>query len=334
MPFAEDFLAEGDLPLIQSDLLYSVEEDHGDDDYQIAEDQQGLSVVVLGDQIQSDIPEADMDLQAEIEADIKSAEAAAAAAAATPTATASSAKKRGRPSLGNASEARAKTPASAKSIGRGSARRKSLAAEGEEDKEAGDTPVRKRGRPARSAAIVTGERIAASENKTRRRRGAAAVPAKTPGRRGRSPKSEEAESEEETPEGEYEVEAIVDSAIDADTMKHMYLVKWKNYPESDNTWEPKENLTGALELVRKFDIEKKKAEDAEAAKKAREAKEAKEAAAKRVSVRKAAAASTTTNGNGEPKKRGRKPGAAKVVKPVKSPRKTVARIGCRRPGRA
>lgn len=56
------------------------------------------------------------------------------------------------------------------------------------------------------------------------------------------------------------MEEIVDSAIDADTMEHMYLVKWKGYPASDNTWEPRRNLKGSLELVRKFDVAMKKAE--------------------------------------------------------------------------
>lgn len=71
---------------------------------------------------------------------------------------------------------------------------------------------------------------------------------------------------------EFEVEEIVDSAIDADTMEHMYLIKWKNYPASENTWEPKKNLTRALKLVRKFDAAKRKAEAAEAARKAAEKK--------------------------------------------------------------
>lgn len=120
---------------------------------------------------------------------------------------------------------------------------------------------------------------------------------------------------DEVPAGEYEVEAIVDSAIDADTMEHMYLVKWRNYPASDNTWEPKVNLSGSLGLVRAFDAAKKKAEAAEAAKKA-------------AAARKAAPASAA----GEKKKtavRGRKP---KAVKPVKAA-KPVAKKGPGRPAR-
>ncbi len=92
------------------------------------------------------------------------------------------------------------------------------------------------------------------------------------------------------PAGEYEVESIVESAIDADTMEHMYLVKWRNYPASDNTWEPKKNLSGSLDLVRKFDTAKKKA----------------------AAARKEAAATA-----GDKKTGGRKPKAVKAVKAAK-----------------
>ncbi len=113
------------------------------------------------------------------------------------------------------------------------------------------------------------------------------------------------------PAGEYEVEEIVESMIDADTMEHMYLVKWKNYSASDNTWEPKKNLKGSLDIVRKFDAAKKKAEAAEAAKKVT----AKKAAAPR--EKKAAV--------------GRKP---KAVKPVKAAKATKAAKAVKKaPGR-
>lgn len=55
--------------------------------------------------------------------------------------------------------------------------------------------------------------------------------------------------------------------IDADTMEHMYLIKWKNYPHSANTWEPKQNLNSP-DLMRKFDAKKKKDATALAVKKA------------------------------------------------------------------
>lgn len=68
-----------------------------------------------------------------------------------------------------------------------------------------------------------------------------------------------------TPAGEYEVEAIVDSMIDADSMQHMYLVKWKGYSASENTWEPKKNLAHATQLVAVFDAKKKKPTEKESA---------------------------------------------------------------------
>ena len=82
-------------------------------------------------------------------------------------------------------------------------------------------------------------------------------------------------------------------------MEHMYQVKWKGYPASDNTWEPKTNLKGSLDLVRKFDAAKKKAEAAEAAKKA--------------ATKKAAAPASKERGA----KRGAKPKAVKQVKAAK-----------------
>ena len=32
-----------------------------------------------------------------------------------------------------------------------------------------------------------------------------------------------------------------------------YLVKWKNYDYNENTWEPKENLTGATDIIQGFE---------------------------------------------------------------------------------
>ncbi len=43
-------------------------------------------------------------------------------------------------------------------------------------------------------------------------------------------------------------------------MEHMYLVKWKGYPASQNTWEPKKNLVHAADLVKKADQKRKQAE--------------------------------------------------------------------------
>lgn len=51
-------------------------------------------------------------------------------------------------------------------------------------------------------------------------------------------------------ETEFEVEEILDSRL---YRNHgQYLVKWIGYSDSDNTWEPYENLTNASEMISKF----------------------------------------------------------------------------------
>jgi hypothetical protein len=57
------------------------------------------------------------------------------------------------------------------------------------------------------------------------------------------------EIEEET-ENEYEVEQILDA--NKISGKPHYLVKWKGYDTSENTWEPIENLMGCHQLVRQY----------------------------------------------------------------------------------
>jgi len=54
----------------------------------------------------------------------------------------------------------------------------------------------------------------------------------------------------------YEVEAILGRKYNKRKRNYKYLVKWKNYSEDDNTWEPEENLSRvALDAAKKFDIE-------------------------------------------------------------------------------
>jgi hypothetical protein len=61
------------------------------------------------------------------------------------------------------------------------------------------------------------------------------------------------EQESETTENEYEVEDLLDSRISKKGQGHLeYLVKWKNYPRGDVSWEPKENLTNAQEIMEEF----------------------------------------------------------------------------------
>src|SRR5712672_3609880 len=50
---------------------------------------------------------------------------------------------------------------------------------------------------------------------------------------------------------EYEVEAIVNHRHYGRQRRLQYLIKWKGYPSSDNTWEPEENVH-AEDLVKEY----------------------------------------------------------------------------------
>jgi Chromo (CHRromatin Organisation MOdifier) domain len=52
-------------------------------------------------------------------------------------------------------------------------------------------------------------------------------------------------------EEEFEVEMILDVQPQGRGRKMHYLVKWKGYPTSDNSWEPKENVH-VEELIKEF----------------------------------------------------------------------------------
>ena len=66
-------------------------------------------------------------------------------------------------------------------------------------------------------------------------------------------KEKQDKQEGEAAENEYEVEDLLDSRISKKGCGHLeYLVKWKNYPREDASWEPKENLANAQEIVDKF----------------------------------------------------------------------------------
>ena len=68
---------------------------------------------------------------------------------------------------------------------------------------------------------------------------------------------EDENNEESTEEEEWEVEKILDIRLDDDGDKE-YLVHWKEYPESEATWEPMENLEGATQEIENFHLKNPK----------------------------------------------------------------------------
>ena len=56
------------------------------------------------------------------------------------------------------------------------------------------------------------------------------------------------EIEEES--GDYEVERIIDSRLQRGKLQ--YLIKWKNYPIEESTWEPEDHLEKAKSTITKF----------------------------------------------------------------------------------
>ncbi|CBY18069.1 unnamed protein product [Oikopleura dioica] len=67
----------------------------------------------------------------------------------------------------------------------------------------------------------------------------------------RAQEQKEDENNEDSTEEEWEVEKILDIRLDDDGDKE-YLVHWKEYPESEATWEPIENLEGATQEIENF----------------------------------------------------------------------------------
>ncbi|PHH89767.1 hypothetical protein CDD83_5303 [Cordyceps sp. RAO-2017] len=52
---------------------------------------------------------------------------------------------------------------------------------------------------------------------------------------------------------EWEIERIIDSRIEAGTLRHFYLVKWKGFEAKQNTWEPKSNLTNCAAAIAAYE---------------------------------------------------------------------------------
>lgn len=68
------------------------------------------------------------------------------------------------------------------------------------------------------------------------------------------------------PEEEFEVEKIDDHKVKGKTT--LFYVKWKGYPDEENTWEPKSNLAHAAELLKEYEASAEETQAAPAPKKA------------------------------------------------------------------
>ncbi|CRK43679.1 hypothetical protein BN1723_005786, partial [Verticillium longisporum] len=73
-------------------------------------------------------------------------------------------------------------------------------------------------------------------------------------RRGRPPKAKTSMKREQ----EWEVESIEDSLIDRKGGVHYYQVKWKGFPASQNTWEPRASLSKCKDIITAFQERTKK----------------------------------------------------------------------------
>jgi hypothetical protein len=58
-------------------------------------------------------------------------------------------------------------------------------------------------------------------------------------------------------EGHYEIEAILMAQPTHNKRSTQYLIKWKGYPASENSWLPEKELTNAKELLNKFKQQEK-----------------------------------------------------------------------------
>eukprot|EP01135_Chromosphaera_perkinsii_P000769 Nk52_evm57s151 gene=Nk52_evmTU57s151 len=73
------------------------------------------------------------------------------------------------------------------------------------------------------------------------------------------------DEEDEVEEGLYVVEKILDKRWNERSQSYEYLLKWKNWEDKYNSWEPKECLVGSRDLLKDFEkdfAQKLKAEEA------------------------------------------------------------------------
>ncbi|KAM0500560.1 hypothetical protein D7B24_000912 [Verticillium nonalfalfae] len=77
-------------------------------------------------------------------------------------------------------------------------------------------------------------------------------------RRGRPSKAKTSMKRGQGAEQEWEVESIEDSLIDRKGGVHYYQVKWKGFPASQNTWEPRASLSKCKDIITAFQQRDKK----------------------------------------------------------------------------
>ncbi|KAK8101291.1 hypothetical protein PG999_011665 [Apiospora kogelbergensis] len=109
-------------------------------------------------------------------------------------------------------------------------------------------------RSARAAALAdkAAKAQAADDKKAKETRDATPAPKRrrsTVKKRGANKKDEKQDVDKS---GVYVVEKIVGHRIDKKTGESLYEVKWKNYPNSQNTWEPRGNLDGCAKILNDY----------------------------------------------------------------------------------
>ena len=121
---------------------------------------------------------------------------------------------------------------------------------------------------------------------------------------------------EESDKDSYVIEAILDCRFD-DQGKKEYLLKWENYSESDNTWEPEQNVD-AEGMVEEFERERAEKEAKKEKEKAEANKEKEKVVAKKPAMRRKRG-SRSKKGKEAPKRRKAdvKPKGRKVIAEAK-----------------